>query len=157
MIRVREDVAWRDVVESTRFRSAASCPYGDVGEVDSEVACDLRGNSRVMSGTLSWASEPSVRASTGDGDRASTSVSCAGVDMSSSLVASEIWFKDRREGMPPTDLKKSSNSVPDMEKRMGGKAGAMNVATEVRSTGDDSSDSSKCETADTSGSASDLT
>lgn len=57
---------------------------------------------------------------------------------------------DLNDGIPPTALRKSEKSAPDMEKRIGGNAGAMNVAIEVRSTGDDSSEPSCWEMADAS-------
>ena len=46
------------------------------------------------------------------------------------------------DGAPPTELKRSEKSAAFSENRMGGSAGAINVAREVRSTGEDSDGSS---------------
>lgn len=57
-------------------------------------------------------------------------------------ATSDTLSRDFEDWLPFTDLSKSEKSAPPIEKRMGGNAGAMNVAWEVCSIGDDSCDSS---------------
>lgn len=71
-------------------------------------------------------------------------------DLGGASSCCAISSNDLSDGIPPTDLRKSEKSPPDMENRIGGKAGAINVAIEVRSTGDDSAEPFSWEMAETS-------